>query len=455
MAFEPELAIDEHRRSRDRRAMVSTVAAVAARSIGLLASFVSIPIAIAYLGSERYGLLVALTSLTAMLIFADMGLGNGLLNAVSTAYGRGDRDGARIATSSAFAMLVGIAMILAATLIVVHPRIDWATLLNAAGDLAASEAAPAAAVVIVAFIVAVPLGIVERLRMAYQEGFYNSIAATVGALLALVALVAAVSLGASLPVLLLAISAAPIVAALANGVALFRLQRPWLRPSFALARIDVARGLARVGLLFLILQVAVAIAFQSDVLVAAIVLGPDEAATYAVTLRFFLLAPTFIGLYLVTLWPAYSEAIARGDIAWVRRTLRRSTLIAFALSVAGAGVLVAVGPWLITTWTRGVIQPPIELLFGAAVWSILMATFTAIAMLFNAASVITFQVVTAIFMATVSVLASVWLAGTLGVAGIVIGTVSAYALCSAIPMLVYLPRLLRRLGTEQMSTEGA
>jgi O-antigen/teichoic acid export membrane protein len=287
--------------------------------------------------------------------------------------------------------------------------------------------------------------------MAYQEGFYNSLAVTVGALLALAALVAAVSLGASLPVLLLAISAAPIAATLANGVALFRFQRPWLRPKFALARIDVARGLARVGLLFLVLQVAVAIAFQSDVLVAAVVLGPDEAATYAVTLKFFLLAPTFIGLYLATLWPAYSEAIARGDIAWVRRTLKRSTLIALALSVVGASVLVAVGPWLITAWTRGVVQPPIELLLGAAAWSILMATFTSIAMLFNAASVITFQVVTAIVMATVSILASVWLAGVLGVAGIVIGTVSAYAVCSAIPMLVYLPRLLRRLGAAPVS----
>lgn len=446
-----DLALEAQRSRRDRRVGASTLAAIGGRGVGLLASFIAIPLSIGYLGVDRYGIFVALSSLTAMFVFADLGLGNGLLNVVSEANGRNDRAAASRAVSSAFFMLLGIAAVLAIVLLIAYPVIDWSGLFHVSNPTIADEVAPTAAVLLGLFAVALPLGVVERIRMGYQEGFINSVASMAGALLALAALAIAVWARASLPVLVLAVSAPPVVALGINGYRLWRKDRPWLRPRLGLADRTAAFRLARIGLLFLVLQLAVAVAYQSDVVVAGMILGPEAAATYAVTLKFFMLAPAIVGLYLVTLWPAYTEALARNDRTWVNRTLRRSVAIAAIASGVSSLALAVAGSWLIQGWTGGAINPPIELLIGAALWAVLSATFNAVAILLNAASVVLFQVILAITMAAASITFSVLFANWFGLAGIVWGTLLAYLLFSAIPVAIYLPRIINSIGRNATS----
>jgi O-antigen/teichoic acid export membrane protein len=198
--------------------------------------------------------------------------------------------------------------------------------------------------------------------------------------------------------------------------------------------------------LFFVLQVAVAIAFQSDVLVAAAVIGPEAAATYAVTLRVFMFAPSLLGLFLLTLWPAYTEALARKDADWVKRTLRRSVVVAVGGALVASLALLVTGSPLIRFFTGGQVNPPVALMLGAAIWAVVNAAFNAVAMLMNAASIVLFQVVTAVVMALGSVVLSILFANWFGVSGIVWGTLVAYTVLAAIPVALYLPSVLRRLN---------
>jgi O-antigen/teichoic acid export membrane protein len=282
--------------------------------------------------------------------------------------------------------------------------------------------------------------------MAYQEGYLNSIIAIVGTVLGLSGLALAIVFEASLPVLVFALSAPPVLAVGYNALRLFRQDRPWLRPRWSMASRGDAVRLARVGFLFFVLQVAVAIAFQSDVLVAAAVIGPEAAATYAVTLRVFMFAPSLLGLFLLTLWPAYTEALARQDADWVKRTLRRSVVLAVGGALVASLALLATGSPLIRFFTGGQVNPPVALMLGAAIWAVVNACFNAVAMLMNAASIVLFQVVTAIVMALGSVVLSILFANWFGVSGIVWGTLIAYTVLAAIPVALYLPRVLRRLN---------
>lgn len=446
---------DARRGDRDRRALVSTVALVAARVVGLSLSFVAIPLTIGYLGAEQYGVFAALTALTSMFMFADLGLSNGLMNLVSGAHGKDDRETAARAVSSAFFMLALIATAFAIALIVVYPLVDWANLLGAKSAAARAQAGPAAAVLLTLFAVALPLSAFERVRLAYQEGFVNAIAAMAGSIVGLVALILAIAAGSSLPVLIGALSIPPILALAANVYELIRRRRPWLLPRARLVAKHMTVRLARLGFLFLVLQLAVVVAYQSDVLVAASVLGAQAAATYAVTLKVFLLVPSLIGIYLSTLWPAYTEALSRQDATWIRRTLRRSIWVALAASVIASLALVIGGSWLIRTWTGGAIDPPLQLLVGAAVWAVLSSCFNAIAMLLNAGSVVAFQVILAAVMAIASVTFSVILATRVGLAGIIWGTVIAYILFSAIPFVFFWRRIEERLGISGASLRAS
>jgi len=447
-------SLTELRAQRNRRAVNSTWAAIAARVAALATSFLLIPLTIGYLGVEQYGILVALTALMSMFVFADLGLGNGLLNLVSDAHGRGDRDAASRAVSSAFFMLVAVALAAGAIALLIYSAIPWTSLVRVADPRLSGEIAATAAILIAVTLFSLPLGVIDRVRSAYQEGYISSVLGFVASLAGVLATLIAILLKLPLPWLVALISLPPVAALLANGFELFRRRRPWLAPHLRRADRRVAIKLAKIGFLFMILQLAVAVAYQSDVVVAGSVLGPKAAATYSVTLKFFFLAPSFLGMFLATLWPAYTEALARGDTRWVRQTLARSVAIAGLVSGGAALGLVLIGGWVIRTWTGGAIDPPVELLVGAALWSVVYATFTAIAMLLNAASVVLFQVVLASTMAIASIGLSILLANIIGLPGIVWGTLLAYVVFAAIPVLVFMPRFLRSLERKSAETAG-
>ena len=86
---------------RIRRAFLSTLASAAARGTVVLTSLLSVPLTLGYLGKERFGLWMVISSLVALLGLADLGVGNGLLNVLAKAYGKDDRDAARVGVSSA------------------------------------------------------------------------------------------------------------------------------------------------------------------------------------------------------------------------------------------------------------------------------------------------------------------------------------------------------------------
>ena len=63
-------------------------------------------------------------------------------------------------------------------------------------------------------------------------------------------------------------------------------------------------------------------------------------------------------------------------------------------------------------------------------------------MLFNAAGELRFQVTVATIMAVTSIVASIILGRSFGVAGVIWGTVIAYSVCSAVPQLMRLRGLV-------------
>jgi Na+-driven multidrug efflux pump len=77
----------------------------------MLMGFVSVPLTVGYLGAERYGVWLTISSLLIWVALTDFGLaGNALVNVLSEALGNDDREAARHYVASAFWALVTIAL---------------------------------------------------------------------------------------------------------------------------------------------------------------------------------------------------------------------------------------------------------------------------------------------------------------------------------------------------------
>lgn len=430
---------------RYRRIAWSTVAGMAARGISLGVTLFTIPLALGYLGPEQFGIWITVSAITALLAFTDFGLGNGLMNLVANAYGQGDRLAAQRAISSAFFILLALAAVGTVVFMLVYPLLPWATIVNAESASARAEAGPAVAAFFVCLAASLPLNLVQRVQYGYQEAYEVSLWSAVGSVASLAGLVLAIQLNAALPWLVLALAGGPVVAAAANTLYVFGRRHPELMPRMRLARGRVGLKLVRVGLLYFWLQLALAIAYQSDVVVAAQILGPAAAAEYAVVLKLFFVVPNLMWMGFLPLWPAYGEAVARGDLRWLRRTLVRTTIAAVLVAASSSAILLLVGREVLHVWVGSVFDPPLILLVGMALWAVMSTAFGSIAMFLNGAGVVRFQAIVATVMAAASITGSLYLATKMGLSGVIWGTIVAYVVFAGVPTLWYVPRVFGQL----------
>jgi len=430
---------------RKRRVLLSALAAGGAKAVSLLSLLITVPLTLGYLGPERYGLWMAIASLLGVLSFADLGLGFGLVNVLSSAEGLGDVTTSRRAVSNAFFMLVAVSVVLAVALIVSWQHLHWGVLLNARSEATRAEVGTAMAVFLACFLAGLPLSVVNHGFAALQQGFRSSLYQGLGSLLGLAAILAVVKARGGLDWLVLGASGAPLVAGLLGAWDLYVRRRPDLRPRLEHASRQGALEVARLGGLFFVIQVAITVAFQADGLVLARILGPESVATYAVTQKLFLQVPFVLGYFLTPLWPAYAEALTRGDRAWVRRTLRKSLLLGFAVNVPAAAAIFFAAPFMLAAWVGGAVQPPVLLLLSLAAWAALNSINGPVGMFLNGVGALRYQAIACSLMAVANLALSIFFTRRLGIAGVVLGSIVAQALFSYLPALVYVPRLFKRM----------
>lgn len=442
-AFDPSSA-QGRSKERYRRAALSTLAAFGARGIQILTSIVTVPLTLHYLGLERYGMWMTISSTIAMFAFADLGIGNGLLNAIADAHGRGDRESASNYVSSAFYALIVVGGIVGIGFAACYPFVPWARVFNVSSTQAASEAGPAVAVFVGSFLVSMPLGVVQRVRMGYQEGFIDSAWTTAGSIGAFVAVLAGVRQRASLPWLVFAMAAVPAVVQILNAGVLFGRHYPWLRPRMNLVHRAAVSRVMRTGGYFFILQIAGAVAYQSDSLILAQMLGPESVTRYAVPMKLFQLAPMVLGFAYAALWPAYGESIARGDVHWARRTLKRSLTLGLGIAVPISVLLVVFGQPIVKSWVGPAVVPSYLVLVAMGTWAAIGVISGSIASFLNGAGVLRFQAMAAVLMMVANVGFSILLTRVVGLSGVVWGSVLSQVVFILVPMWIYLRYLFSR-----------
>lgn len=414
--------------ARNRAIAFTALASAFARGVSILTALVSVPLTLHYLGTERYGMWMTLSAFSALLSFTDFGIGNSVLTAVARSAGGGDPAELRRQISSAYGAMCGIATAMLALLALAYPFVPWDRLFNVTSARAAAEAGPAAAMFFVILALTTPLGLVTRIQMGLQEGFRANLWQGAASVAALGALVVATRLEASLPWLVLALAGTPLLVSLVNMIHFFGRVRPGLRPQVRHFSTHAIRRLSVDGGMFLILQVCAALMFQINALIIAQVLGAKAVAVYAVPDRMFSVISMVLAFVLAPLWPAYGEAVARGDIAWVRSTLRRSLVYGAGGAVAMSILLILAGQQLLHWWVGDAVAVPFLLILGMGIWKVIDAIANSVAVFLNGVNEIRIQVVLALISVVASLLLKVWWLELFGIAGVVFAMIATYCI---------------------------
>ncbi len=382
----PAEAADARSAARHVRILLTASSGAGAKLVSVAVQLALVPLLLSALGDYSYGLWLTLQSLIGFGSFADLGIGNGAMNAISAAHSRGDRDRINRIVTSAVCML---SLIAAVSLALTPLAVAWIRERHVGGPQTADVAA-GIAVFAAYFALALPLGFVERINAAFQEGAVTNVArgGVAVATLALAWLVAGA--GGSFAAICVATLLPQLVGWAVVWLVEFRRRR-WLAVDRRLFDGPLARSLLGVGLLFLSVQVLSALNWSLDNLLIASLLGPEQVTPYGVQARIFGLVGTVAALALTPLWPAYADAVAHGDEAWIRTTLRRSLFGSVAVSAPLAFGLAAALPWLLPIWTGDGIRTTPILAYGLASLTVCQTVCAALAMFWNGTSAIRVQ----------------------------------------------------------------
>jgi O-antigen/teichoic acid export membrane protein len=438
-------ALAVQRRARWRGIANGIASALAGRGVSIAVMFLSVPLTIGYLGPERYGAWVALASLLAWLSLADLGFCNGFANAVTQAAGEDRPDLVRRHIANVLVLLSLLAGVFGAVALIAVPRVDWPALLGLTSPAGRAEIGPAIIEAVLILLLNLPLGIVAKILLAYREGHLANGWSAAGNIAAFLGLVCVIHTKGGLPALVIATSGAGLAVNAASLAWLLGMHRPDLRPRAA----DIARStmpdLLQTGGPFFVIQILSLIVFETDTLIAGHYRGAASVPAYSLAYTLFTCTSLPQNLAFTYLWSAYTEAIARRDIAWVHHVFRASFIAGLGFTAAATSVLLVAAAPFIHWWTEGAVTPGRSLVFWLAAWSLIHAATNPHACLLAAAGRLRWQIIYSAAAAACNIPLSIHLVRIWGLPGIIAGTVITYAIFICVPIHLDTNFLLRKL----------
>lgn len=414
-------------------------------SVGL--NLITVPMTLSYLGNVRYGIWLSISSVLSLLTFADLGLGNGLLNAVTKANANKDVLELKKAISSAFFLLLAIAFALLVIFVLIQGFIDWSIVFNVKTELTSSELSSTISVIVLIIILNIPIGIVQRIHEGFQEGFKFQFWLLLGSIISFGLLVTCIYYQAGLPFLVLAFSSGTLIATIFNAYYLFFVKQKHLRPRFKYFDLIFGTQLIKSGLSFLVLGIFTLIGNSSDDIVIAHTLGNAEIANYEIVKKMYLIS-MMTQFLIQPMWPAFGDAIQTGDFKWASKTLWKGLKLAIVIGGLISLPIVFFGRDIIFYWLSIEFNPSIGLSLGFFIFVIIANYGGVMSTFFNSGPLMRKQV-KMIGLASISALLfKILFSIRFGIAGIIWGTVLGYSIFYLIPSYNLAAKYLRKQNGE-------
>lgn len=372
--------------ARNRRLIRGILTSFLSRGVAALVPLAMIPIMLPALGTSAYGAWMTVVSVTAMLVWADLGLGSGLLTRLSGHLARTDLSAARrdILTTYAIVALVGVLLGLAS--IVSTHALSWSQLLNASGS-SDEEVAAIAVVTLVCFSCNMPLSLIQRVQYAAQQVGISNAFTALGPFISLALVLATTNSTRSAALIVLAASVGPLMSNLAATIWFFG-RHTWLIPTPSDRRGANPSGLLSLGGLFVLISLLSSLAANSDSIIIARTLGSASVTDYSVAARIMGAMGLLINLVNLPYWPTTANALANREFVWVRRTTRQLAAISSSFVLVATVAVLAASEMLMSELSQGLVERDLLLIMCLGIWWGVIAFTSPMMMVQNATGVL-------------------------------------------------------------------
>lgn len=375
-------SVDEHTGQRNVRLLLSIATSVVSKFVGIGATLITIPLTLDYLGVESFGVWMVISGVIGFMGFTDLGIGMGLQNALSKAYGQDDIESPKHYISNAYLMVSGLASVLALITIGLFETLPMAGLFKIENQAVVQDAVTALKYSVLAFLLGMPLGLIGRILGGVQKTYIANNVMLVGSLVSLLAILAAVYLDLGLSGLaVLFILSGPFTMFLYSTY--FYYKNSAYRPTFSFVSRKHVKPIVAAGIWTVFVQIIYTAKMNVPTMIISASLGLLAVAEYSVAQKLAGLAAAMISVALQPLWGVYGEAYSRGDREWICRTLKKSIILVVVLSVFAGILFQIIGQPLIKLWLGDAVMPSQMLILGFSLWMLASNINICFAMLLN------------------------------------------------------------------------
>jgi O-antigen/teichoic acid export membrane protein len=416
---------------RNSKALLSGITTISVRFIAIGTGLISIPITAQYLGKEQFGVWLILSTFMNWISIADLGLTNSLVNMLSTALAKDDKQLAKKSVSSSFFPMftLGLLILVLCSFLSLYTHMDQYLNLKISPSLQI-DTHWSVAVAICFFAIKIPLSIPRCVFNAYQQGYIYQLWSGSTNFLSLLSLFVMQYFHANLPWLLGGFFGIIILGDILAGIDIFYFRQTWLKPKLKMCDMRILRSLLKVGGQFWIIQISAICIFQTDIIIVSQMFSLADVSIYGVLLKLFALVEGVSASFLSPLWPAYSNAKANKDYQWIKKTFWNSTFLALLWSMIAGSVLLFLSPFLVNSLLGEQVFFSMQLPFCMFITGVLLSASQSIATLVNGLGEIKTMFIVAPISAITNIFLSIILGQRMGIHGITVATATCIFLFS-------------------------
>lgn len=359
--------------SGDARSVVvkkNIIASLMVKGLSIVVSLLLVPLTLGYVSSELYGIWLTLSSIMLWLNFFDVGFTLGLKNKLAEAIALGQWERGKALVSTTYFMMVVIFVPLCLILEILIPTVNWASFLNV--DPSYNPDIQRAMYILSAcFCMQMIVNVLIAVVAAYQKVALSSAFPVIGQILSLIAIfILTKCCPPSLYVLSMAISVMPILVVLIASFILFSSRFKQVSPSIhALDKIYI-KDLFGLGIKFFIIQIQVVILFQTTNILISNLSGPNDVTAYNIAYKYIGIGMMVFNIILAPLWPAFTDAYARKDYAWMNSIYKKMKKIWVYTALAIMGMVI-ISPIVYKIWIGEKVAVPLVMTIIVGIYTIL------------------------------------------------------------------------------------
>lgn len=360
------------------------------KGITLATNLIIVPLILNYLGAVKYGFLITLLTILNWLLLFDLGIGNSVKNLVSIEYGKQNSENINSIFKNASVILFSIFIIFSILSFFLVPLMNWQSFFNIY-EISEFELALVMNASIILFLLNMFLSLSNNVFYGLQKGYIPNVFNALGNILTLIVIYYAIIHNYSILFIIVTYVSGFLLGNLFTLIYLLikKIVLP-LKGKFDKAQSKI---ILKLGLQFFSVGIIGVIIYSIDNILITKVLGPSSVANYNPIMRLYQILIQLNGLYLLSLWPAYTNAIAKKDFEWVKKKLKNSIKSVLFLFLPIVCILMFFGPQIIAFWIGSNKNIPSRILCCTiGIWTIFYLLNQAFGIFLNGAGIMGQQI---------------------------------------------------------------